>query len=277
VKDTRFDLSGRTALITGAAGLLGGEHAAALLESGAQVVLTDIEECRLDSVRMELRKIFDKDKILVQTMDVTNPESISKAAANLRSSHVDINILLNNAAINPKVRKTNGLEASSRFEELSLDSWNQQIAVGLTGTFLCSQIFGAEMVRYNKGGIILNIASDLSVISPDQRLYRNESLPEDQQEVKPVSYSVVKTGILGLTRYIATYWAAKNIRCNALSPGGVFNGQNREFLERFSRLVPQGRMADKDEYRGAIQFLCSDASSYMNGHNLVLDGGRTIW
>jgi NAD(P)-dependent dehydrogenase (short-subunit alcohol dehydrogenase family) len=133
------------------------------------------------------------------------------------------------------------------------------------------------MAKDCKGGVILNIASDLSVFSPDQRLYRKEGLPDDLQPVKPVTYSVIKTGLVGLTRYLATYWADKGVRCNALSPGGVFNGQGEAFVQRLSSLIPLGRMADKDEYRAAVQFLCSEASSYMNGQNIVMDGGRSVW
>jgi NAD(P)-dependent dehydrogenase (short-subunit alcohol dehydrogenase family) len=126
------------------------------------------------------------------------------------------------------------------------------------------------------GGVILNIASDLSVIAPDQRLYEQEGVDALMQPVKPVTYSVIKTGLIGLTRYLASYWANKNIRVNALSPGGVFNNHDIEFVKKLSKLIPLGRMAHRDEYKGAIQFLCSDASSYMTGQNLILDGGRSI-
>ena len=132
------------------------------------------------------------------------------------------------------------------------------------------------MVRSRTGGVILNIASDLSVIAPNQGLYHDAHKQEWEQEVKPVTYSVVKTGMVGLTRYLATYWAEKGIRTNALSPGGVFNAQPQEFLNRLTPMIPMGRMAKEDEYRAAVQFLCSDASSYMNGQNIVIDGGRSI-
>ncbi len=133
------------------------------------------------------------------------------------------------------------------------------------------------MAKDGKGGVILNIASDLSIFSPDQRLYRKEGLPSDAQPVKPVTYSVIKAGLVGLTRYLATYWAENGVRANALSPGGVFNGQGDEFVQRLSSLIPLGRMAQLDEYRAAVQFLCSDASAYMNGQNIVMDGGRSVW
>jgi NAD(P)-dependent dehydrogenase (short-subunit alcohol dehydrogenase family) len=127
------------------------------------------------------------------------------------------------------------------------------------------------------GGVILNIASDLAVIAPDQRIYRKEGLAEDNQPVKPVTYSVVKSGMIGLTRYLATYWAAKNVRVNAISPGGVYNGQSDEFVQKLTNLIPMGRMAHVDEYKGAVLFLVSDASSYMTGGNLIIEGGRTVW
>jgi NAD(P)-dependent dehydrogenase (short-subunit alcohol dehydrogenase family) len=164
----------------------------------------------------------------------------------------------------------------SRLENFSLEAWDEDIRVGLTGAFLCCRIFGAEMVK-RRSGVVVNVASDLAVVAPDQRLYRREGLAEDEQPVKPVTYSVVKTALLGLTRYLATYWSSAGIRVNAISPGGVFNGQPEEFLERLNQLIPMGRMANRDEYQGAILFLCSDASSYMTGSNLVIDGGRTCW
>src|SRR5205085_9151360 len=137
-----------------------------------------------------------------------------------------------------------------------------------TGAFLCSQVFGAAMARDGKGGVILNIASDLSVMSPDQRLYRQADVPDERQPVKPVTYSVIKAGLVGLTRYLATYWADRGVRANALSPGGVFAGQDEAFVTRLAALIPLGRMATHDEYRAAVQFLCSDASAYLTGQNI---------
>ena len=150
------------------------------------------------------------------------------------------------------------------------------IRVGLTGAFLYSRYFGGEMARRGRG-VILNIASDLAVIAPDQRLYRVDGAAEHEQPVKPVTYSVVKTGLIGLTRYLATYWADRGVRVNAVSPGGVFNNQPTEFVGHLQDRIPMRRMANVDEYQGAILFLCSDASSYMTGANLVIDGGRTCW
>ena len=273
----KFDLTGRTALITGAAGLLGKEHAAALLESGAKVVLTDIGDATLNAACSQLAQHFDAEKILSKRMDVSQLEEIRAVAETLWSAGVRIDVLVNNAAIDPKVKSEQGVLETSRLENFPLEQWNLQVAVGLTGAFLCSQVFGTAMAKDGKGGVILNIASDLSVFSPDQRLYRKESLPSGAQPVKPVTYSVVKAGLVGLTRYLATYWAENGVRANALSPGGVFNGQGDEFVQRLSSLIPLGRMAQRDEYRAAVQFLCSDASAYMNGQNVVMDGGRSVW
>jgi NAD(P)-dependent dehydrogenase (short-subunit alcohol dehydrogenase family) len=273
----KFNLTSKTALITGAAGLLGMEHASALLESGAQLVLTDISESALLSAYTKLVQNFDATKIITKAMDVANPQRVRAVADEIWADGFRIDILVNNAAIDPKVKGEQGVQETSRLENFPLDQWDLQVAVGLTGAFLCSQVFGAAMAKDSKGGVILNIASDLSVFSPDQRIYRKEDLPDEMQPVKPVTYSVVKAGLIGLTRYLATYWADKSVRCNALSPGGVFNGQGEEFVQRLSSLIPLGRMAQRDEYRSAVQFLCSDASSYMNGQNVVMDGGRSAW
>lgn len=273
----KFDLAGKTALVTGAAGLLGMKHASALLESGATVVLTDIGEAGLAFSGISLGRDADEARILTRVMDVSRPDAIRAVADELAAGGCRVDILVNNAAIDPKVKGDLGVLETSRLENFPLDQWDLQIAVGLTGAFLCSQVFGTAMARDGKGGVILNIASDLSVFSPDQRLYRKEDLADDMQPVKPVTYSVIKAGLIGLTRYLATYWADEGVRANALSPGGVFNGQGEEFVQRLTSLIPLGRMANDDEYRAAVQFLCSDASSYMNGQNIVIDGGRSVW
>ena len=273
----KFDLGGKTALITGAAGLLGMEHAAALLESGSKVVLTDISEAALASAKDKLSQDADPASIFTEVMDVSKPESIRAVNEQLKAAGRRVDILVNNAAIDPKVKGDQGVVETSRLENFPLDQWELQVSVGLTGAFLCSQVFGSAMAVDGRGGVILNIASDLSVFSPDQRLYRKDGLADDMQPVKPVTYSVIKAGLVGLTRYLATYWAERGVRANALSPGGVFNGQGDEFVKRLASLVPMGRMAERDEYRAAVQFLCSDASSYLNGQNIVMDGGRSVW
>jgi NAD(P)-dependent dehydrogenase (short-subunit alcohol dehydrogenase family) len=265
-----FSLAGKRALITGAAGLLGREHAAALAEIGAEVVLTDIGQAALDAAYAALAPQFG-DKIRIIAMDVTDEASIRDVAGQLGA----VDVLVNNAAIDPKVTPDGLGPELSRLENFPLEDWNRQISVGLTGAFLCSRVFGSAMAA-RKHGAILNIASDLAVIAPDQRLYRRPGLAEDQQPVKPVTYPVIKTALLGLTRYLAAYWADRDVRVNAISPGGVFNNHPAEFVERLSGLIPMGRMAHLQEYRAAVQFLCTPASSYMTGQNMVIDGGRSI-
>lgn len=270
----KFNLNGRNALITGAAGLLGKQHAIALLEMGASVVLTDANMAGLDKTKVELVSGYPEQKIVALFMDVTSSESIKKAQNSLQTDGIHISILINNAAIDPKM-KQGQVGESSRLENYDLDSWNFELSVGLTGAFLCAKIFGSAMAKSQDQGVILNIASDLSVISPDQRLYQQEGLPNDKQPVKPVTYSVIKSGLVGLTKYLSTYWASDGVRCNALSPGGIENGQGDDFVTRLCNLIPLGRMAEIDEYHSVVQFLCSDASSYMNGQNIVMDGGRS--
>lgn len=271
-----FNLAGKCAVVTGAAGLLGYEHCAALMESGLHVVLSDVNLARLEAAVETLSAEGFRGDCSIQIMDITSQQSIMNAAQAIERAGRRVDILVNNAAINPQVHGDNLLEMS-RLENMALDDWNMQISVGLTGAFLCAQEFGTRMAADGLGGNIINISSDLSTISPDQRLYRKAGIARDRQPVKPVTYSVIKAGLVGLTRYLATYWVEQNVRSNALSPGGVYVDQNDEFVGSLSKLIPMGRMAHKDEYRAAIQFLSSDASSYLNGQNIVMDGGRTIW
>ena len=274
---SRFSMIGRTTLITGSAGLLGRQHAAALLEIGASVVLTDIDVNGLGMARDELMDSFGNAGIGIRTMrmDVTDLESIREVADELGHEGVRVHALVNNAALDPKVGEESLIEGS-RLETFPLQRWDAELAVGLTGAFLCSQVFGTRMAAEG-GGVILNIASDLSVLAPDQRIYRPLGTTDGDPPVKPVSYSVIKTGLVGLTRYLATYWPDAGVRANALSPGGVQTDQSVEFVKAISALVPLGRMAAPDEYRSAVQFLCSDASVFLTGQNIVMDGGRSVW
>jgi NAD(P)-dependent dehydrogenase (short-subunit alcohol dehydrogenase family) len=269
-----FDLTGRVAIVTGGAGLLGYHHGAILAEAGANVVLLDLAVAN-PSLRADQLEAAHGPKCLGIAVDITREESIEAARNAVLKEFGRVDILINNAANNPKVEDQKPGQPWSRLENFPLATWNDDIAVGLTGAFLCSRIFGQEMAKAG-AGVILNIASDLAVIAPDQRLYRQEGLAEHEQPVKPVTYSVVKTALLGLTRYLATYWVAQGVRVNAISPGGVFNGQPDEFTKKLHQLIPMGRMAKKDEYQGAVLFLCSDASSYMTGQNLIVDGGRSV-
>jgi NAD(P)-dependent dehydrogenase (short-subunit alcohol dehydrogenase family) len=265
-----FDLSGRVAIITGGAGLLGIAHARAIHSAGGIPVLIDLAP--VDLQRLRERAGFDVECL---ACDITSEPALEAALESVNARYGRVDILVNNAANNPKVETTGGLD-NSRLENYPLRQWQADLAVGLTGAMLCSRIFGSEMARRGKG-VIVNIASDLALIAPDQRLYAIEGRAPDQQPVKPVSYSVVKSGLIGLTRYLATYWAGSGVRANALCPGGVENGQDAVFLERIADRIPLGRMAGVDEYRGAMLFLCSDASLYMTGAILTVDGGRTAW
>lgn len=267
-----FDLTDKRAVITGGAGLLGVEHAAALIEKNCSVELWDLSQDALKKAASRLASEFDSPSVSYRCVDITVEKEITDALIGMTHN---IDILINNAALNPTFGDNSNLE-NRRFENYSLDSWNIELSVGLTGAMLCSKHMGAVMAANGKG-VILNIASDLSVIAPDQRIYENPDIVKEVQFRKPVSYSVIKSGLVGLTKYLATYWSLEGVRVNALSPGGVFDNQDSNFVEKLTNLIPLGRMAEKQEYRGAIQFLCSDASSYMTGQNLVIDGGRTAW
>ncbi len=270
----KFKLSDKYAIITGGAGLLGIEHARAILAANGNVILWDIDQQGLDTTIEKLQAEFPGSKVRGSLVDVTSENEIILGQDLLEKEAVRVSILINNAAINPKY--LNSELSSSRLENFSISQWNKEISVGLTSAFLCSKIIGSKMAS-REGGVIVNIASDLSVIAPDQRLYMKDGISAENQPVKPVTYSVIKNGIIGMTKYLATYWNKSGVRVNALSPGGVYDGQNSEFVSKLIELIPLGRMANADEYSSAIQFLCSDASSYMTGQNLVIDGGRTIW
>lgn len=274
LKKNLFDLTGRVAIITGGTGLLGQQHAEAITNAGGIPVLADIRVDSVDPKSRAWKERFGGSACAIK-VDITQPESVKALLAEALDRYGRVDILINNAANNPKMEKTAEVEFS-RLENFPLKQWEADLSVGLTGAFLCSQIIGSEMAK-RKRGVIVNVASDLAVIAPDQRLYRKSGLPDDQQPVKPVTYSVVKTGLVGLTRYLATYWAEAGIRVNAISPGGVYNNQPEEFVQRLASLIPLGRMAKIDEYQAVILFLCSDASSYMTGTNLVIDGGRSCW
>ena len=272
--ETLFRLDGRVAVVTGGAGLLGYQHAATIAALGGLPVLLDINAQALadNAARLEAETGC---KALTLVADITDIDALRAAWEQLQAHHGRVDILINNAARNPKVENADGQEFS-RLEHFPWEQWRLDLDVGLGGAFNCAKVFGQQMAQQGRG-VIINIASDLGVIAPDQRLYRKEGVEPDNQPVKPVTYSVVKHGLIGLTKYLATYWCEQGVRCNALSPGGVYAGQNDVFVAKLAQLIPLGRMADADEYRGAIAFLCSDASSYMNGANLVIDGGRSTW
>ena len=218
----------------------------------------------------------DNIKDLSNDIDICIVATKSDVRKSVVDKYDNIDILINNAAKDPKVKKGGGLTPDSRFETMTEDYWKEGIDACINGTFLCSQIVSNKMLE-NGGGVILNISSDLGVISPDQRIYRQDGVEEDMQNVKPITYSAAKWAVVGMTKYLSVYFAQRGIRVNCLSPTGVYNNHPEDFVKKLSNIIPMGRMADIDEYKGAIVFLCSDASSYMTGENLVIDGGKTVW
>ena len=269
-----FDLSGRIAIITGGAGLLGFQHASAIAEAGGTPIIVDINEKTAKEKSKIISDNYNVKSIGIRT-DITIESDVKNLLDKILTTFGQIDILINNAAIDPKVNLKKNINLS-RLENFSIEQWNKELSVGLTGAMICSKIIGSQMSK-SGAGVILNISSDLGVIAPDQRLYKEDGLHESQQSVKPITYSVIKHGLNGLSKYLATYWADKGVRVNSISPGGVYNNQDSEFVERLSKLIPMGRMAYKDEYKAAIVFMVSDASSYMTGANLVVDGGRSCW
>ena len=271
---SKFDLSNKWVVVTGAAGLLGKQHSIALLEVNANLVLLDKDKDKIIKLAHELNQLGFSGKILNYEIDITNESKVLAVNKDLSAKKISINVLINNAAINPKYEVLADSKNGSRVEDFDLLDWDRQLDVGLKGAFICSKVFGSNMAKQGNG-VILNIASDLSIIAPDQRIYNYDS--NELQNVKPITYSVIKSGLIGMTKYLATYWNESNVRVNAISPGGVYENQDSEFVNRLTKLIPLGRMASPDEYKSAIQFLCSDASSYMTGQNLVIDGGRSVW
>ena len=268
-----FDLTGKVAVITGAGGILGPKHAEAIIEYGGVAVLTDSHEDRAAAKAKILNEKYGEGSALSFYMDVTKKDTIEKVAASLKK----VDILINNAAKDPKVEDGEGMTPSSRFETMTEQYWQEGISAALHGTFLCSQVFGNKMLETG-GGTIVNIASCLANIAPDQRIYRQEGIEENMQNVKPITYVASKWAVIGMTKYLATYFGTRNIRVNSLSPTGVWNDKIPDFMvERIASLNPMNRMAHIDEYKGAIVFLCSGASSYMTGTNMIVDGGKTSW
>ncbi len=269
---TKFSLDGRTALVTGGAGLLGKQFTRALGQAGAKVVVADLDP---DAAREHSQKLVGEGlTALALQVDVTDPGSVDQLVHKAVSEFGSLDVLVNSAALDPKFDQEN-LEGQSAnaFETYPLETWRKAIDVNLTGMFLMCQAAVRQMLRQNYG-VIINICSTYGIVGPDQRLYER---PDGQTGYKPVYYTVSKAGVLGLTRYLATYYAGKPIRVNALTPGGVYHQHDDIFLKAYAARTVMGRMAHLDEMDGAIVFLASEASSYMTGANLVVDGGWTAW
>jgi NAD(P)-dependent dehydrogenase (short-subunit alcohol dehydrogenase family) len=270
-----FSLKDKIIVITGAAGLLGQEYAEVVAAYGGTPILLDLSKEAVDSIANKLNSHYPVNAAGF-VVDITDESQIESNVKVLLERYGKIDCLVNNAANNPKVE--DNLEKNfSRLENFPLNVWSQDLAVGLTGAFLCAKHYGNIISKNPVGGSIVNISSDLGLIAPDQRLYAKKGLISDLQPVKPITYSVVKAGVIGLTRYLATYWVDKNVRCNAMCPGGVENGQSDEFLKEVSKRIPMNRLAKVNEYQGTLVWMLSDASSYLNGAIIPIDGGRTVW
>lgn len=271
----RFDITGMVCVVTGGAGLIGKKHAEAVIEGGGIPVLLDISLNALKSAKETLIKTYSYANIEIALADITDRANIQLVCNDLVKKYGHIDALINNAANNPKVEGGSQNLAATKFVDFPVEVWDADLKVGLTGALICAQVFGAQMEKQGKG-VIINIGSDYGIISPDQRIYRKEGIPEDEQIIKPISYSVVKHGIMGMTKYLAAYWGKSGIRVNTLCPASLYNGQDEEFVSKISKLIPMGRMSDPDEYVGTVLYMLSDASSYMTGATVLLDGGRTI-
>jgi 2-deoxy-D-gluconate 3-dehydrogenase len=265
-----FNLTGRTAVVTGGAGLLGAEFCRTLAEAGAHLVIADLDRDKAASLAETLTR--EGHQSLSVATDVSDPHSVKQMVEAALRQFGSLDILVNSAVLDPKFDPQHGGHTNS-FEDYPLEAWNQALAVNLTGMFLCCQAAARPMLSQG-GGVMVNLSSIYGLAAPDQRLYQREGqLPQ----YKPVYYSVTKAGVIGLTQYLAAYYAGKNIRANALTPGGVFNDHDEEFVRAYSARAILGRMAYKDDMNGALLFLVSDASKYMTGANLVVDGGWTTW
>ena len=269
-----FTLKDKNIIITGSLGLLGTQFAEIIAEYNGNPVLIDLNQERLNKQASLINKKYNVSS-KGYAIDISDESCLIKKTKLIIDDFKKIDGLINNAANNPKVEDSKN--SFSRLENFDIQTWQNDLNVGLKGSFLCIKYFGTEISKNPSGGSIINISSDLGLIAPDQGLYKNKDLSDDLQPVKPVTYSVIKTGLIGLTRYVATYWAEKGVRCNALCPGGVENNQNAEFIKKINAKIPMNRMAKKNEYNGSIIYLLSDASSYVNGAIIAADGGRTAW
>ncbi len=264
-----FSLKGKVAIVTGALGLLGRQHCQALAEAGAVVVVTDTDKAKCRAFAKSL-----SEQAQGYDLDVTNRDAIRETmlAVKRRFGHIDI--LVNNAAINDMFESPELAPEQSRFENYPFRMWQRSLDINLSGLYNCAQIIGSDMAGRGRGSMI-NIASTYGMVAPDQSLYQNDK--GEQMFYKSPAYPATKSAVLGLTRYLAAYWGRTGLRVNALSPGGVQNNQDETFIANYGARTPLGRMASAQDYRGALVFLASDASAYMTGANLVVDGGWTAW
>jgi NAD(P)-dependent dehydrogenase (short-subunit alcohol dehydrogenase family) len=270
----KFDLTGRVAVVTGGVGLLGVEFCRTVAEAGAAVAIVDLNDSASQAVADSLTN--SGYKALALPTDITQPDSVNSAVDKVLSSFGRLDVLVNSAALDPKFdpEAVNKGITPGAFEDYPLDLWNSALNVNLTGMFLMTQACVKPMIEQGNKGSIINICSTYGLNGPDQRIYIKEG---KRVAFKPIYYTVTKAGVMGFTKYLAAYYAETEIRVNALTPGGVFNNHEDYFVKNYSAKTILGRMATKDEMNGALLFLASDASSYMTGNNLVVDGGWTAW
>ena len=268
-----FGLSGRVVILTGGAGMLGQQYTRTLLSAGAKVVVADANSAAAETAA---RAASDETggEAVGWGVDVRDKSQVDAMVDAVCHRLGTIDILVNNAAIDPKLDTAVAGKLTNSFEDYPLELWQESLQVNLTGPFLCSQAVGRVMAQKRRG-VVVNVSSTYGLVGPDQRIYQRKG--EKQQLYKPAAYAVTKAGIAQLTRYLAAYWGNIGIRVNTLTPGGVYNAQDEEFVVKYSSHTPLGRMAEKNELNGAILFLVSDASSYMTGANLIVDGGWTAW
>lgn len=267
-----FDLTGKTALVTGAAGLLGRQFCKTLAGAGAKLVLVDLDHHALKDLETEM--VNEGYTVLAIPGNITEAQACKQMVHLATEAFDSLDILVNSAALDPKFDPQQvGQQAANAFETYPLEAWQQALNVNLTGLFLVTQAAVQPMLKMGKG-VIINLCSIYGLNGPDQRLYQKEGQPP---QFKPVTYSTTKAGVIGFTKYLAAYYAGKNIRVNALTPGGVFNQHDEEFTRNYNAHAILGRMAQKDEMNGALLFLASEASAYMTGANLVVDGGWSAW
>ncbi len=264
-----FSLENKTAIVTGATGLIGKEHCKALYEAGANVAVVDLN---LDACKNFAAELGERAEGFAA--DITDKDSVIKLRDEVTGRFGGINVLVNNAAINDMFESPKAASEQSKFENYPLELWQKSVDVNLTGVFITSQVIGAYLAE-NGGGSIINVASTYGITAPDQSLYIQAD--GTQKFYKPPAYSATKGGVIMFTRYLAAYWGHKKVRVNTLSPGGVENNQDEFFIQKYSSRTMLGKMADREDYKGAVVYLASDASGYMTGANLVVDGGWTAW
>jgi len=267
-----FSLDGKVAVVTGGLGLLGRQHGLALAAAGAHVAVADLDRRAAEQFACELTKHSGR-RACGCHVDITDAGAVTSLCDEVQQTLGPIDVLVNNAAIDDKF-SADVCDDASTVERYPLERWRAMLETNVTGTFLCCQIIGRGMADRAAGSII-NIASTYGVVAPDQALYRNAD--GSQSFFKGPAYPTTKGAVIALTRFLAAYWGNRGVRVNALSPGGVDNGQDAGFVARYSARTPLGRMAAPTDYQGAVVFLASEASSYMTGANLVVDGGWTVW